>query len=190
MTFKNIKDKWYLDYSDKIKYCNVIINLINGFYKKIETTQHQILNFMANNLNQGLIELSTLDSLFGLINSYFFKNFQLTEYNMQNIILFLSKSYTPIKDASNVSILYNFLNEKYFKEIVAFQRPERSGSQSMMVHFMGNVSLKDLNNYNNLRTSLRLTGLIPRPIKLLDKSALEEVDYAPINMMDIVNEEE
>ena len=182
MTFKNIKDKWYLDYSDKIKYCNVIINLINGFYKKIQTTQHQILNFMANNLNQGLIELSTLDSLFGLINAYFFKNFQLTEYNMPNIILFLSKSYTPIKDASNVSILYNFLNEKYFKYIRMFFNDLR-----LLKDIWKQI---DLNNYNNLRTSLRLTGLIPSPIKLLDKSAPEEVDYAPINMMDIVNEEE
>lgn len=29
------------------------------------------------------------------------------------------------------------------EKIVAFQRPERSGSQSMMVHFMGDVSLKE-----------------------------------------------
>lgn len=29
------------------------------------------------------------------------------------------------------------------ESIVAFQRPERSGSQSMMVHFMGDVSLKE-----------------------------------------------
>lgn len=29
------------------------------------------------------------------------------------------------------------------EKIIAFQRPERSGSQSMMVHFMGDVSLKE-----------------------------------------------
>lgn len=183
MTFKNINDKWYIDYSDKIKYCNVIINLINGFYKKIETTQHQILNYMSTNLNQGLIELSTLDNLFGLINAYFFKNQQLTEYNMQNIILFLSKSYTPIKDVSNVSILYNFLNDKYFKYVRMFFTDLR-----LLKDIWKQI---DLNNYNNLRTSLRLVGLIPSPIKLMDKSVnIEEEDYPPINMMDIVNEEE
>ena len=182
MTFKNIKDKWYLDYSDKIKYCNVIINLINGFYKKIETTQHQILNYMSNNLNQGLIELSTLDNLFGLINAYFFKNQQLTEYNMQNIILFLSKSYTPIKDVSNVSILYNFLNEKYFKYVRMFFSDLR-----LLKDVWKQI---DLNNYNNLSTSLRLVGLIPSPIKLMDKSVeVEEENYVPISIMDILNEE-
>ena len=33
------------------------------------------------------------------------------------------------------------------EKIVAFQRPERSGSQSMMVHFMGDISLKEPMTY-------------------------------------------
>lgn len=102
---------------------------------------------------------------------------------MQNIILFLSKSYTPIKDVSNVSILYNFLNEKYFKYVRMFFSDLR-----LLKDIWKQI---DLNNYNNLRTSLRLVGLIPSPIKLMDKSVeIEEENYPPINMMDIVNEEE
>lgn len=160
MTFKNVNDKWYLDYSDNIKHCNKIVNLINSFYKKIPTTQHQILNYMSSNLTKGFIELSTLDNLIGIMNIYFFKNATLTEYNMQNIILFLSKSYTKIKDVSNVSILYTFLNDKYFIYL--------------RMLFSDLRILKDvwnqiqLNNYNNLRISLSLAAIIPSPIKTYD----------------------
>ena len=43
------------------------------------------------------------------------------------------------------------------KAILAFQRPERSGSQSMMTHFMGDVSLKEPLQYEYVSA---MTGII------------------------------
>lgn len=43
------------------------------------------------------------------------------------------------------------------KDILAFQRPERSGSQSMMTHFMGDVSLKEPLQYEYVSA---MTGII------------------------------
>lgn len=163
-------NKWYLDYSDNNKELNMITNILNSCYRKIPATQNQVMNYMVDNLNYGMIEFSTLNNWFQIFVSHFFKDAKMREYNYQNIIEFVAKFNPKMDNWDKGNLILYFLSKKFYTYINAFFRDNR-----LMKQYWDVINR---NNYYCLANCLSLVGIIQSPLRTNTAPAPETITGA------------